>query len=184
MNLELLKAMKRTSLLLVSIILCFSLNSVAQVQATPSKEILDKAFKLATQEDKNVFVIFHASWCGWCKRMDAAMNDPSCKDFFDKSYIIEHLVVYEPDSKKHLENPGAEDLLTRHGGEGQGIPFWLIFDKSGVLITDSKNEYGNNIGCPASDNEVAAFIDKLEDTSSLTAEEVDIISGRFKKNRN
>lgn len=63
--------------------------SVANAQsAKPASEILDAAYKTAAKEKKNVFVIFHASWCVWCHKMDTAMNDASVKAFFDKNYVI------------------------------------------------------------------------------------------------
>ena len=55
------------------------------------------------------------------------MNDPACKEFFDNNYVIDHLVVKESENNKHLENPGAEDLLKQYKGANSGIPFWLDF---------------------------------------------------------
>src|SRR5690606_25443283 len=84
------------------------------------------------------FLMFHASWCGWCHRMDDAMNDSTCKNFFTDNYVICHLVVKEMGDKKKLENPGAEELLAKYHGDKAGIPFWLIFDKNGNLLADSQ----------------------------------------------
>ncbi|MFH4965371.1 thioredoxin family protein [Gaetbulibacter sp. M235] len=144
-----------------------------------SEEILMKATEKAKNENKHVFIMFHASWCGWCKKMDKSMNDPACKDLFDKNYVIEHLVVKESDSNKHLENPSAEDLLKRYKGDKSGIPFWLIFDDEGTFVEDSFDSKGNNLGCPATKEEVALFLDKLRKTSSLTQSELDIIAKVF-----
>lgn len=144
-----------------------------------SEEILMKATEKAKNENKHVFIMFHASWCGWCKKMDKSMNDPACKDLFDKNYVIEHLVVKESDSNKHLENPGAEDLLKRYKGDKSGIPFWLIFDDEGTFVEDSFDSKGNNLGCPATKEEVALFLDKLRKTSSLTQSDLDIIAKVF-----
>ena len=66
-------------------------------------------------------------------------------------------MVYEASKNKHLENPGALELLSRYGGNDEGIPYWLIFDKEGKLLADSKirpegtglNAPGTNSGCPA-----------------------------------
>ena len=46
----------------------------------------------------------------------------------------------------------------------------------------SADEPGSNIGCPAQDNEVAAFIEKLKLVSSMTEDEEAKITERFKKN--
>jgi thioredoxin-related protein len=66
----------------------------AQTQASASN-ILDKAYKQATAENKNVFVKYSASWCGWCKKMDKQMKNESCKALFDNNYVIVTLVVHE-----------------------------------------------------------------------------------------
>jgi hypothetical protein len=131
--------------------------------------------------------MFHASWCGWCHRMDSSLLDPSCRKFFDDNYVIRHLVVDETDYK-NLENPGANEMRTKYKGDGQGIPFWLVFDKDGKLLFDSKlrkdaNDPGNNIGCPASAEEVAYFIEILKKTSKLNSEQLAVISTRFRKNQ-
>jgi hypothetical protein len=135
--------------------------------------------------------VFHASWCGWCKKFDASITDPSCKDFFDKSYVIRHLDILEQSAKKNLENPGATDLFNKYGGQDSGIPFFLIFDKKGKLLADSKKRAegdglekpGQNIGCPASDEEVAEFIKILKKTSKISDSEITAVTERFKKNR-
>src|SRR3989339_904903 len=107
-------------------LLIFNFSS-AQEKPKNADEILSIAFEQAKKENKNVMVMFHASWCGWCKKMDASLNDDLTKELFDKNYVIAHLVVLEPAIKKHLENEGAEALLNKYGGEKQGIPYLLIF---------------------------------------------------------
>jgi thioredoxin-related protein len=143
----------------------------------------------ATAIDKNVFVMFTASWCGWCKKMDASMSDSACRDLFDKNYVIRHLVVDETAAKKDLENPGANEFRAKYFGEGQGIPFWLVFDKNGNLLADSKlrkpgegPDKGSNTGCPATSQEVDHFIEVLKKTSSLTSGELESIRLRFRRN--
>lgn len=172
----------------LTLVLAFSATK-AQQPVQSAKEILSEAYAMAANENKKVFVMFHASWCGWCHKMDNSMNDESCKKYFDDNFVIRHLVVNESSDKKHLENPGAEELKTQYNGEGQGIPFWLIFDKDGKLLADSKirkkgegPEAGENSGCPASEEEVDFFINILKRTTSLNKEELETIGERFRKN--
>ena len=91
--------------------------------------------------------------------------------------------------KKKLENPGAVELRTKYYGDGQGIPFWLIFDKEGRLLADSKirtagqgPEEGENVGCPASEKEVSYFISVLKMTSPLNDQQLEVIRKRFREN--
>ena len=181
--------MRRATILMIIILFpisfCFS-----QEKPAPADEIMEKAIADANKENKAVFLIFHASWCGWCKKMEAAMNDASCADYFNKNFVTVHLDVQESPENKHLENPGAEELLAKYKGDRSGIPFWLIFDNKGGLITDSfiraegvsADEPGSNIGCPARENEVAAFINKLKLASSMTEDEQVKLTERFERN--
>ncbi len=169
--------MKLKSVLLCLIIFLLSFNNALAQEDTTT--ILEKAYSKAKKENKNVFIMFHASWCGWCKKMDKNMKSDKTKALFENNYIIEQLVVLEANDKKHQENPGAFELLKTYNGEKSGIPFWLIFDAEGILLMDSFNAKGQNLGCPASQAEVTAFTEKLKNTSSLTKDELAIISEVF-----
>lgn len=164
---------------------------MGQSAPEPASKIMQQAFKQASKEKKNVIVMFHASWCGWCKKLDASINDPACRDFFNRSYVITHLTILESPGKENLENPGALEIYEENGGKGGGIPYFLIYDLKGKLLSDSKMTVGgtgpdakrSNIGCPASDDEVAAFVEILKKTSKITPEEEIRISERFRKNK-
>jgi thiol-disulfide isomerase/thioredoxin len=163
----------------------------AQETPAPADKILDEAYKIAAKEKKQVMIVFHASWCGWCKKFDASVADPSVKDYFEKSFVIRHLVVLEPEAKKNLENPGATEIFKKYAGDKSGIPFFLIFNKKGVLLGDSNiraegdglDKPGKNMGCPASDEEVAAFVALLKKVSKVSDSEATAIAERFKKNK-
>jgi thioredoxin-related protein len=185
-----LDRMKFTYLLFLSILILNTGTVFAQEQAPPADDILNSAFETAMHEDKNVFVMFTASWCGWCKKMDASMTDESTRAFFNDNYVTVHLVIKEAKDKKHLENPGAEALFNENGGAGGGIPYWLIYDPEGELLADSRTlpekdilkGEGSNIGCPAMDREISAFLYKLSKTSDLNDAELKIIENRFRLN--
>ncbi len=164
-------------------------NVKGQKPPSNAEEVLKEACELAAKENKKVFVIFTASWCGWCKRMDKSIADSVCSDFFSNNYVIRHLVVDEAKDKLNLENPGAKELRAKYHGDGEGIPFWLVFDKQGNMLADSKMrkedegpEKGENTGCPASEKEVAYFISVLQKTSGITSQQVETIRKRFREN--
>jgi len=162
-------------------------SACAQMPPQSAEKIIKEAKAEATKTNKNIFVIFHASWCIWCHRMDTAMNDETIKPFFDKSYVIKHLTVDESKDKKNLENAGAAVLLTNYHGDQEGIPYWFILDKKGKLLADSRlhsdngKVTGNNVGCPAKPDEVAYFIKVLKKTTDLTDEQLEMIRKRFLK---
>ncbi|MEO7523169.1 MAG: thioredoxin family protein [Ferruginibacter sp.] len=179
-------------LLSFAVALLFVSNFAHAQDTIPSAESLLKgAYKQAAAENKNVFLIFHASWCGWCRKMDVAMNDASVKKSFDENYVVVHLTVEESKDKKELENPGADAMKNKFLGEKAGLPFWLIVDKNGKTLADSyirksgisKSQPGVNMGCPTSEDEITAFTDILQRTSSLSDSKLSTIAKRFKKNK-
>jgi thioredoxin-related protein len=160
----------------------FSLN-ILSAQTTPSAdEVLKTAYQQAAKENKNVFLIFHASWCGWCRKMDSSMQDPSVVNYFNSNYVIAHLTVYERGDKKFLENKGAEEFLAAHGGAGKGIPFWMVLDKDGKTLADSQIKPGVNCGCPAKKEEVRYLVEVLEKTSTINRSQKLAVIKRFEKN--
>jgi thioredoxin-related protein len=182
----------RYLLLMISSTFLLSLSQ-AQPKTSPltANEIIQNACKQAANENKNVLLMFHASWCGWCHKMDSSMNDVSCKKFFDDNFVIVHMVVMESSNKKNLETPGGMESLSNFNGTGKGIPFWVILDKDGNLLGDSQIRPdgadlkigGENMGCPAKDEEVKAFIKLLKQTSKITPEQEAAIVKRFRKNQ-
>lgn len=165
---------------------CIMPFSFSQKPVPSANEVLAEAKAEAARSHKNVFIIFHASWCVWCHRMDTAMNEGPIKPLFEKSYVIRHLTVDESEKNKELENPGAAALRTAWHGDEQGIPYWIILDKDGKLladsrITDENGKQGNNVGCPAQPDEVAYFIRVLQKTTALNPNELDKIRERFLK---
>jgi thiol-disulfide isomerase/thioredoxin len=180
--------MKRTCLL-ISLSFLF-LYASAQHGPISADQIMKETMQQAAKEKKNILIIFHASWCGWCRKMDSSINDKSCRKFFDDSYVIRHVVAYESAEKKNLENPGAYAFLSRYNARDLGLPSWFIFDQDGNLLADSQmrpsgadlTTRGENIGCPATANEVAHFIEILKKTSRLTKSEEVAIEKRFRKN--
>ena len=154
----------------------------AQNKVPSAEEVLKPVYAQAAKENKNVLLLFHASWCGWCKKMDASLQDEIVKPLIDKGYITAHLTVYESKDKTNLENPGALQFLTKHGGADQGLPYWLVLDKQGNVLADSQYKPNENSGCPANEVEVAYFISVLRKTSSLNEDQLKIIAKRFRMN--
>jgi len=181
----------KSKLLFIAAGLLMSVILSAQEKPETAGKIMDDAFKLASKEGKSVMIVFHASWCGWCKKFEASVTDPSCKDFFEKHFIIKYLDILERADKKMLENPEAIEVYNKYGGQGGGIPFFLIFDKDRTLLSDSKvraagdgtEKPPQNMGCPTSEEEVTAFIKILEKSTKVSSAEKTAIAERFKKNK-
>ena len=160
----------------------FVLQQGIKAQTPAADDVLKPVYAKAAKANKKVLLIFHASWCGWCKKMDASLADPSIKGAIDKNFEIAHLTVYENAAKKDMENPGALELLAKLGGADKGLPYWFVLDANGARLADSQLKPGENTGCPASEAEVAYFVNVLQKTAALTPEELQKVRMRFRKN--
>ena len=172
------------------IIIFFVVVHNANAQVKTAQEIISETCKQAAQQNKKAFIIFHASWCIWCKKMDKSLNDSSCKNFFDDNYVISHITVDEEKEKAVLNNPGGTDFLTAHHANEQGIPAWFILDKDGNVIADSQrrlngegfNVEGTNVGCPSNETEIEYFISVLQKTSDINSDQIAAVKKRFALN--
>lgn len=176
--------------LLLPLFLFGSIPSLfAQKAPASADEIMKEAFGVAKKQNKKVLIMFHASWCGWCHKMDTSLNDASVKQFFDYNFVIRHLVVFESKGKESLENPGALETITKYDGKDAGIPYWLIFDQDEKFLADSRMkatvngvEKLQNTGCPATKEEVDYFIGVLKKTTLLKEDQLEKIRVRFRRN--
>lgn len=178
----------RKLLVLISCFLLLLSTGIAQ-QAPAAEKVLREACAQAKQDKKKVLLIFHASWCVWCHRFDSSLNDPVCKKMFEDNFVITHITVHESKGKEQLENPGGQALMDQYNGKEAGLPYWLIFDANGQLISDCRirkagdgPDGGDSAGCPATENEVEFFINVLKKTTSLGEAQLNIIRTRFRKN--
>jgi len=132
---------------------------------TAARTLMTEAYAKAKREKKNVMVIFHASWCGWCKKMDAMLESPEFKSTFENSYVITHVDVLEQPAKKGLENTGGEEIMAQLGGKDAGLPFFAILSPEGKKLGDSMLPKTGNMGFPSAANEVAGFKVLLKNTA-------------------
>lgn len=169
--------MKYSKIIIVVTLLLFQLGT-AQEKADV---VINKAITEAKAGKKNVLLIFHASWCKWCKMMEKNMDLPETKPIFDKRFVTAYIDVQERGDKKSLENPGGQELMNKYNGENAGLPFWLILNPKGEVLADSFDAKGENLGSPATPEEVATFIAKIEKSSKLNKEEAQTIEKVFVK---
>jgi len=133
----------------------------------PARELIATAEHTAARQKKAVMVIYHATWCGWCKRLDSVMEKPEFKSMFDRNYVVLKLDVMETGEKKStVENPGGLETMKELGGEKSGLPFYVFLDAKGTKLADSNAMPENaNIGYPGEPGEITAFMGLIHRTA-------------------
>ena len=158
------------------LVLIMILSTVVASGQSVKPEKADVVLKAALQQaggaNKSVLLIFHASWCGWCKRLDAVLDNPDIKRIMNDHYVITHLVVMENGAKKALENPGGNEMMEEFGGAKSGLPFYAFLNGEGKKIADSNvMPKDQNIGYPGTPEEIVAFEKLLKRTAPRMTDE-------------
>lgn len=173
----------------ILIIFALLFNGAAPAQKPSVGDVIKAGMKQGAKQNKNLFVVFTASWCGPChgfkkKITDTAQN--KLGELFDKNYVVLFLNVLESDNNKHLEYTGATELFNKYVQKDPSIPFYIILDKKGNLLGDAYFRPGNNpdepkviIGTPYTEPEMLAFIRLLKKTSKLNDTECKQIAAEF-----
>lgn len=158
----------RLSLLVSTVALCSV--AFAGDEAKPADTVMAEAFATAKKEKKTVFLSFHASWCGWCHKLEDFLKIPKVKEVWDKRFVTVWLTVLESPDKKADENPGGDAWLKKVGGDNQGIPYMAFFNGNGEMLVTSDRpadkanakDRGGNTGYPAAPEEIGWFMTMLE----------------------
>ena len=147
-----------------------------------AESVLTAAAKAGKPGKKNILVVFHASWCGWCRKLEGVLSAPSAKEILERHYERAGLTVLERGEKEALENAGAEELLASIAGKDAGLPFTAVLDRKSRLpiATSNTSGPGTNIGFPGKADELDRFVGMLrKGAPRMTAAEAETIRAAF-----
>jgi thiol:disulfide interchange protein len=160
-------------------------DTIAGVDAAqrpaPAAVVRQAAEDQAVREGKAVFLEFHASWCIWCTRLNAMLNDPSVKPVWDKFFVTTEIDSMEHPGKTPLENAGWDALMKEYNATGAGLPYFVFLDAKGKVLADCLDP--ENMGYPAGKHDSTAFLAAIAKSApSITPDELAVIQGYLDKN--
>lgn len=114
---------------------------------------------LAARANTSLMVVFFASWCAWCRYLDALLADEVAGGILRDHFRIYHLRVLEHATQfQQRQLLGANAIFNAVAPEGSGVPFIAFQDAQGrVLATSYSERDGGNIGFPTRNGELRAF---------------------------
>lgn len=175
------QAMVRTGLFRLTIGFFAGLTLLAAEAPPPASVVMETARTAATTEHKSVFLIFHASWCGWCRKLDQFIETPEIKPIIDKYFVVARVTVLETGAKKSLNNPGGDEVLAQAGGKDIGLPFFAFLNKNGETVVNSirpgeGKAAERNIGHPVQPQEVDWFLVMVKKAApAMTPDEAKVL---------
>jgi thiol-disulfide isomerase/thioredoxin len=133
-----------------------------KLAARDAERMLAEAREQAKTDNKRVFFIASASWCGPCRRLSRFLAEH--KDELERYYVF---VKIDISRDEH-----ADALRKRlQQGKHEGVPWYAILDVDGkVLITSNAPKEdspsgSSNIGFPSSPEGIEHFLTMIKQTA-------------------
>ena len=141
--------------------------------AQSANDLFDRAQTQAQAENKDILMVFSASWCGPCHLYEHFLQDPQMKAINDRAFVVVRIDVGEEfgHDHSHVNTPGGTELRTALGAVGEpGFPFIVITSPSGKPIVNSyrKGKTDANVGYPAAPEEIDWYIKMLKDVPAIS----------------
>lgn len=163
---------KRLIALSIALIAAFTASPLI-AQSDTADSLFAHAKEQASREQKNILLVFSASWCGPCKLFERFLEDSTIQPITEKAYVVVRIDVGErPGDTRHQDTPGGLQLRASLIGEREGgFPILVITDANGKPLIDSfrKGKANANIGYPDRPEEIDWYITMLKRTAPALA---------------
>jgi thioredoxin-related protein len=141
--------------------------ATAGTEAPTAQRLVDNAKARASAQHKTILLLFGASWCPWCKRLDSFIETSNFRPIFARHFVIARIDVQEHADKVGLDTPGGAELEKQLGSRSNGLPFFAFLNERGELVANSNRplpgkSQARNIGYPMEPIEVDYFMNMLK----------------------
>jgi thioredoxin-related protein len=162
--------------------------AVAAQNLPDANQVLAQANAQASEQHKNVLLVFQASWCRYCKRFESFLAAPEIQSIIAKHFVVARLSVYEELGRNPKLNNPKSDVLVRQFGNADvgGLPFIVFLDPESGLIVNSnrpvKGKKDENIGYPVAPEEIDWFMVMIKKAApALTEGDAAIVEAWLRK---
>jgi len=98
------------------------------------KARIDAAFVDAGAGGKRLIIDLGGNWCGWCRALDAVMDEPEVKPFMDANFVVVPVDVASADFK--IDRNLA--VLQRFGvSKVEGVPWLIVADADRKVLAST-----------------------------------------------
>jgi hypothetical protein len=156
--------MDRRTFLVAASALTVATAAQAHAQATPegAEAAVAEASAGATASNRRLLLIFHASWCVYCRLFDMMLADKDAGPVIDRHFAVLHLRAQERKPEMQAQQlAGADDVYHRYAKEGAGLPYMVVLGDGAKKVADSMIG-GDNFGFPVEPRELDAFDAMIE----------------------
>jgi thioredoxin-related protein len=165
----------------------FAVAGVAAEKPPRAEEIFAGARAQAAEQQKNIFIIFGASWCEPCHELEAFLASAHISPIITEHFVVARVTVAEEfGGNSKLNNPGGQEFLRKLGGEWGHLPFFAFVDPNGELIINSrkparKKGDSGDIGFPTEPDEIDWFLTMLrKGAPGLSPEDTRVIENTLR----
>jgi thiol-disulfide isomerase/thioredoxin len=157
--------------------------AVNKLPTRDAEKMLSEGLHRAQAEDKRLFFIFSASWCGPCRMLAEFLSQH--KTELERHYVFVKLDVSRDEHAQALREKYKES-------KSGGVPWYTILDAEGKMLVTSNapakeigQEGGNsNIGFPSEADGIEHFVRMLRETAPrLSAEKLAEIRVALRKGK-
>jgi hypothetical protein len=137
--------------------LMLAIGAPAQAAPATAAAALSEASAQAAADGKRLLLIFHASWCVYCRLFDMLLKDRQAGSVMARHFDVLHMRAQErkPDMQAQ-QLAGADDVYHRYAPAGTGLPYMVVLGEGERKVADSMIG-GDNFGFPVEPQELDAF---------------------------